>query len=63
MKREILSRKPAVCGCCPGHDVYPTETYNGRPSIKARARDKKLEHQHVRALVKREIRKEALTEI
>jgi len=53
MKREILSHKRGVCGCCPGHDTFPAETYNSRRSKKARARDKKLEHQVARQIVKR----------
>jgi hypothetical protein len=56
MKREILSAKRNVCGCCPGHDDYPNETYRNRRSKKARARDKKLEHQHIRSINKRYVR-------
>jgi hypothetical protein len=54
MKREIITRKRGCCGCCPGHDQYPAETYNTRTSLHARSRDKKKEHQHARALAKRE---------
>lgn len=58
MKREILTKKRHVCGCCPGHDTFPGDTYRNRTSKHARSRDKKVEHQHVRAIVKREINKE-----
>lgn len=55
MQRQILQFKRGVCGCCPGHDDYPTETYNSRRSKKARSRDKKVEHQHARSLMKRQL--------
>lgn len=58
MKRQILSLKRKVCGCCPGHDVYPDETYSSRRSKKARSRDKKAEHQHARAILRPETLKE-----
>jgi hypothetical protein len=59
MKREILTKRRDVSGCCPGHDQYPAETYRNNRSVRARARDKKLEHQHARTLGKRELRTEA----
>jgi len=57
MKRDILrvKRKKYINGCCPGHDDYPDETYKGRRSKKARARDKKIEHQHARSILKRNV--------
>lgn len=55
MKREILTMKRHVCGCCPGHDKFPAETYSSRRSKKARARNKKVEHQQVRTIQKRNI--------
>lgn len=61
MKREILDAIPHnwnITGCCPGHDVYPDDTYSSRRSKKARARDKKKEHQHARSIAKREMIKE-----
>lgn len=58
MKREILTKKRRVCGCCPGHDQYPNETYKNRTSKRARSRDKKIEHQHIRSITKRELIKE-----
>ena len=58
MKRQILSLKRGVCGCCPGHDDYPNESYNNRRSKKARARDKKKEHQHARHLLRMALLKE-----
>lgn len=61
MKREILNVIPHnwnITGCCPGHDVYPNETYGSRRSKRARARDIKIEHQHARSILKRNLRKE-----
>lgn len=31
-------------GCCPGHDTFPSETYNNRRSKKAHSRDNKVMH-------------------
>lgn len=61
MKRLILSFKRGVCGCCPGHDQFPNDTYKSRRSKKARSRDKKVEHQMARTLMKRNL-KEILSE-
>lgn len=58
MKREILNHKRGVCGCCPGHDEFPTETYNNNRSKQARSRDKKLEHQVARTINKRKLKQE-----
>ena len=56
MKRDIHIAKPGSIGrCCPGHDTFPTETYNNRRSKKARSRDKKLEHRMARHLLNRMI--------
>ncbi len=55
--REIL-KWIYVEDCCPGHDRFPSETYNNRRSKKARAKWKRKEHQLVRQLVKRSLRKE-----
>lgn len=60
MKRDILRFKRHVTDCCPGHSTYPNDTYNSRRSKKARSRDKKIEHQHVRQLFKRELNKEIM---
>lgn len=59
MKREIITRKREVSGCCPGHDQYPDEAYKNRRSVKARARDKKKEHQHTRTIAKKDSDPEA----
>jgi hypothetical protein len=58
MRREILTVKRGrdVSGCCPGHDDFPHETYRSRRSKRARARDKKIEHQYARSLLKRGVR-------
>lgn len=55
MKRELLSLRRGDCGCCPGHDKFPSETYGSRRSKKARARDKQIEHQTVRSIRKRDL--------
>ena len=44
MKREILKFKCGSCGCCPGHDTFPDDTYGNRRSKKARTRDRKIEN-------------------
>lgn len=64
MKRELFLVKirKHVNGCCPGHDDFPNETYRSSRSKKARARDKKLEHQYARSLIKRKLRKEIMVE-
>lgn len=52
MRRDIKLIKPSCPGrCCPGHDTFPTETYNNRRSKRARSRDKKLEHRMARHLL------------
>ncbi len=60
MRRQILEvkRMKHVCGCCPGHDDYPTEKYSNNRSMRARARDIKLEHQHARSAAKQLLIKE-----
>lgn len=57
MQREILKfkRKRHINGCCPVHDDFPDETYKSRRSKKARARDKRAEHQYARTLHNREL--------
>jgi hypothetical protein len=32
------------CGCCPGHDKFPRETYRNRRSKRAHTRDTKTAH-------------------
>lgn len=56
LKREILKFKRGSCGCCPGHDTFPDDTYGNRRSKKARTRDRKIENQMVRQLQKRELK-------
>ena len=58
MKREILNYRRGDSGCCPGHDKFPTETYNSRRSKKARSRNRQIENQVVRQLNKKELRSE-----
>jgi hypothetical protein len=59
MKREIITRKRQVSGCCPGHDTYPSEAYKSRKSVHALSRSKVKERQHARTLAKRELRNES----
>ena len=44
--------------CCPGHDLFPSETYNSRRSKKARSRDKKLSSKMGRHIQKQVDKKE-----
>lgn len=57
MKRELkdIKRLNMVNGCCPGHDVFPNETYKNRRSKKARSRGIKKEHRYVRRTKKNEV--------
>ena len=45
-------------GCCPGHDLFPRETYSSRRSKKAHTRDTKLAHRLERHKSKRSLREE-----
>ncbi len=56
--RDLFKHRRGDCGCCPGHDKFPNETYNNKRSKKARPRDLKTEHQLVRQLQKRGLQKE-----
>lgn len=58
MKREIITLKRGVSGCCPGHDNYPNDSYGNRRSKKARRITKKKEHKYVRTLLSRSIKEE-----
>lgn len=58
MRREIINILKHVSGCCPGHDKYPGDTYKSNRSKRARARDKKIEHQHARSILKRNTKNE-----
>jgi hypothetical protein len=42
-------------GCCPGHDTFPSQTYNNRRSKRAQSRDTKVAHQIARARAKRAV--------
>lgn len=55
MKRDLLNYRRGDCGCCPGHDKFPDNTYSSRRSKKARHRDRQLENQTVRQIKKREL--------
>lgn len=43
-------------GCCPGHDVFPSDSYNNRRSKKARSRDKKVLHRWARHVAKNDLK-------
>ena len=62
MKRQLFEVEGYSlygCSCCPGHDKFPGVAYKSRRSKAARARGKKVEHQHVRSVLKRSLCKEA----
>lgn len=42
-------------GCCPGHDKFPKESYNGPSSKRKRRRLTKIAHSIARARVKQEL--------
>lgn len=53
MKATIFLVRPDLTPtCCPGHDLFPNDTYNSRRSKKARARDKKLSSKMARRILK-----------
>lgn len=56
--RDLIKLRRGDCGCCPGHDTFPNDTYNSNRSKRARARDIKREHQVVRQIQKRQLRDE-----
>lgn len=60
MRRQLkdLLHGWKIGNCCPGHDTFPCETYRSRRSKRARARDKKVEHQYARTILKRQLRAE-----
>jgi hypothetical protein len=56
MKRDIKLIKrlgKTVDDCCPGHSVFPSDTYKNRRSKRARSRDKKIEHRYTRRILNR----------
>ena len=60
MRRQIRDLLPGykVGNCCPVHDAFPSDTYKSKRSKHARARDKKVEHQYVRTILKRDLKHE-----
>lgn len=56
--RDLLKIRRGDCGCCPGHDKFPNDSYNSRRSKKARARDIKKEHRMVRRILKQNVLKD-----
>jgi hypothetical protein len=55
MKREILD-VVTPGRCCPGHDIYPDETYKNRRSKQARSRDIRVEQRHARRVKNQKLR-------
>jgi len=53
---KAYGRKRQHCGCCPGHDDFPSETYNNRRSKKAQTRDTKVLHRWYRRVSKMELK-------
>lgn len=58
MKRELLDITHYKSGCCPGHDIFSSDTYNNNRSKRAKSRDKKKEHRYVRRIRKQELNAE-----
>lgn len=61
MKREVEQLKVLGYPCCPGHDMWPTDTYSSNRSKRARSRDKKKEHKYARTLANRKLMEELNT--
>lgn len=55
MKAYGVKRKDK--GCCPGHDKFPSDSYNSSRSKKARSKSKQDSHGRARALSRQEILK------
>ena len=41
---KAYGRRKADCWCCPGHDKFPSESYNNNRSKRAHTRDSKIMH-------------------
>jgi hypothetical protein len=41
---KAYGRHKKDCWCCPGHDKFPSESYNNRRSKHAHTRDTKIMH-------------------
>lgn len=54
---------PHDCGCCPGHDKFPSETYRNRRSKKAHTRDTKIAHRAERRRVRNTVRRNVSVEV
>lgn len=52
MRREIKLIQPKCSSCCPGHDMYPNDTYKNKRSKKQRSLGKAKEHRAVRRYFK-----------
>lgn len=59
MRASIFIVRPDLRpNCCPGHDTFPSDTYENRRSKKARSRDKKLSNKMARHIFKQRDRKD-----
>ena len=56
MRKRGIKRKDN--GCCPAHDKFPNESYNTRPSQKAKRKTDKLANRRAREWDKVDIRAE-----
>lgn len=56
--RRLVDKIKRYYNCCPGHDDFPTETYNSRRSKKARARDRGKENRYARRKLKQNLEKD-----
>jgi hypothetical protein len=61
--RDILKIRRGDCGCCPGHDTFPNDSYKSRRSKKARSNGIKVEHRFVRRYLKQKLKKEILGDL
>lgn len=62
MRRELMEQTfgKFVSGCCPGHDVFPNDTYSSNRSKRARSRDISVEHRFVRRTQKQALKAEIM---
>lgn len=42
-------------GCCPGHDKFPSESYNSSRSRRAHAKARRIAHKRARARARQEL--------
>ena len=55
---DIYGKSWNTRGCCPGHDLFPRESYSNRRSVKKHRADTKLAHRLARRIGRYRIEKE-----